>query len=110
MVVQIEANRVDCLIKDVKNKKTMAVEIELNSKWAVCNIRRDMQLGCDVIVVLCKNEQIMGRIKSRIKSELPDKCEKIHCYLIDNYIHLIRKIIINKSLYWNSSELNTKSN
>ncbi len=86
-VATIEAyigKNVDVLIND--RNKTIAIEIQLSPKHCL-QIKKDFELGCDEVWIVCDSSIVLNNIKNQVKNYLDNTLfEKTKFYLIEDFL------------------------
>lgn len=84
----INGKNIDVFVQDIKTKKSIAVEIQLNKspKLAFENIKKDFKAGCDEILLIFKKLADLRAVKKSIFKEIgKETIKKIKFRLIDDF-------------------------
>ncbi len=85
-IATIEAyigKNVDVLIND--KDKTIAIEIQLSPKHCL-QIKKDFDLGCDEVWIVCDSAIVLNNIKNQVKNFLDNTLfEKTKFYLLNTF-------------------------
>lgn len=75
---------VDVLVFD--NEKTVAIEIQLCTTHCL-QVKKDLELGCDAVWIVCESAKVIENIKSIFISKLnPELLKKIEFKLSEDFI------------------------
>ena len=75
---------VDVCVKDGKN--LIAVEVELSPDHLIDNIMKDLDSGCNQVVVCCPNKKMMANYRKRVNEHDESLLDKIEFRVLTDYI------------------------
>lgn len=84
----INGKNIDVFVQDIKTKKSIGVEIQLNKnpKLALENIKKDFKAGCDEILLVFKELIDLRAVKKRVFKEIgKETITRIQFRLIDDF-------------------------
>lgn len=80
----------------VKGKVKMAIEVELTPKNSVINVKKDLEVGFDKVLVACKNSKVKKSIEERLQPILSEEdWSKVKIILLSEFSFV--KDIISKT-------------
>ena len=83
----VRGKKIDVLSQNVKNKYTIANEIQLSPQHFLENIRLDFRAGCDEVKIICADKTVLEKIRKKTSQELgKELLEKIKFQLIEEFI------------------------
>lgn len=84
----INGKNIDVFVQDIKTKKSIGVEIQLNKnpKLAFENIEKDFKAGCDEILLVFKKLTDLKTVKKSLFKKIgKEKIKRIQFCLIDDF-------------------------
>jgi hypothetical protein len=81
--------KIDVLAQNIKSKYIIANEIELSPRHCLANIKADLKVGCNEVVVICQDRPMLEIIRQKAKANLNQSTlEKVKFRTIKEFIPL----------------------
>ena len=105
----IKGKKIDVLAQNIKTKYIIANEIELTPRHCLENIKIDLGVGCNEVVIICEDPAVLEAIRRKArKSLVKNILSKVSFRLIDEFIPHLNSGINSSSR--NMREFNTETN
>ena len=105
----IKGKKIDVLAQNIKTKYIIANEIELTPRHCLENIKIDLGVGCNEVVIICEDPTVLEAIRRKArKSLVKNILSKVSFRLIDEFIPHLNSGINSRSR--NMREFNTETN
>jgi hypothetical protein len=66
----VKGKQIDVLAQDIKTKYIIANEVELSARHCLENIKRDLKVGCNEVVIICEDGTTLETIKQKTRLNL----------------------------------------
>jgi len=109
----LKGKKIDVLAQNIKTKYIIANEIELTPRHCLENIKMDLKVGCNEVVIICENSAVLEAVKKKARTNLDnDIFNMVSFKLINEFIPTLHGGIKQNSRYMRefNTEINLESN